>query len=43
MLPLDIKAELLVALVMLMVASVSTMMNKDSLRDIKITQSYINK
>lgn len=41
--PLDIKIELFVALVILMVASVATFMNQDSLRDIKMTQSYVNK
>ena len=40
---LDIKIEIMLSLVVLMIASVRSYLAKDSLRNIAVTNSYFNK
>ena len=40
---LDIKIEIMLSLVVLMIASVKSYLAKDSLRNIAVTNSYLNK
>jgi len=41
--PLDIKFEIIAALILLMLASIRTYMDKDSLQNIAITSAFANK